>query len=93
MFGESFQLDWGFHNIGTPAFGRNGLQHKLIKYEPINGQLVHDDEVSFNTQCGSQWDGFMHQGDQSSRAYYNGFKHSDTVCTEENAHSTHCKSP
>jgi hypothetical protein len=87
-YGESYQLDWNFGKIGTPSFGRKGLEHKVFKFE---GALIHDDEVSFNTQAGSQWDGFMHQADQDSGAYYNGLKHHDNVLKEEEAHSTHCE--
>ncbi|KAH8653884.1 hypothetical protein BX600DRAFT_440936 [Xylariales sp. PMI_506] len=38
---------------------RNGLVHKLVI--PVPGTAQHlDDELSFNTQCSTQWDGFRH---------------------------------
>jgi hypothetical protein len=51
--------------------------------------MAHDDEVSLNTQCGSQWDGFMHYADQMAASYYNGVKHTDDVATLPEAHGIH----
>lgn len=91
--GQSFQLDWPYEKVGKPAFGRLGLQHKVINYEPITGEMAHDDEISLNTQCGSQWDGFMHYADQKIRCYYNGVRHTDDVALGPEAHGIHreCK--
>jgi len=36
-----------------------------------------DDEISFNTQCSSQWDSLCHYGHQKTALYYNGTKHDD----------------
>ncbi|KAH7000569.1 hypothetical protein EDB80DRAFT_811794 [Ilyonectria destructans] len=91
--GQSFQLDWPYEKVGKPAFGRLGLQHKVINYEPITGEMAHDDEISLNTQCGSQWDGFMHYADQKIGCYYNGVRHTDDVALGPEAHGIHhwCK--
>ncbi|KAF7555023.1 hypothetical protein G7Z17_g2519 [Cylindrodendrum hubeiense] len=93
IYGQSFQLDWPYEKAGKPAFGRLGLQHKIINYEPITGEMAHDDEISLNTQCGSQWDGFMHYADQKIRSYYNGLQHTDDVALRPEAHGVHywCK--
>lgn len=42
--------------------------------EPSDRTLaaVSDDEVHFNTQCGSQWDGFAHFGHLSLNCFYGG---------------------
>ena len=94
-YGLSFQLDWAYHMIGKPPFGRKGLEHKLIHHGPTNGPQHIDDEVAFNTQAGSQWDGFMHYPDQQTGEYYNGFKPNDKTADEKEeavgAHSTHCE--
>jgi hypothetical protein len=89
--GLSFQLDWAYHEIGKPPFGRKGLEQKVITHKHEDGRVTVDDEVSFNTQSGSQWDGFMHYTDPAVDEYYNGVKHSDSVLTEEDVHSVHCK--
>jgi hypothetical protein len=78
--------------VGAPAFNRAGLQHKVINYAGITGEMAHDDEVSFNTQCASQWDGFMHYADQKVGLYYNGLKHSEDVASHPDSHGVHCKS-
>jgi hypothetical protein len=82
-------LDWAYDKIGKPAFGRVGLKQKIINYASITGEMAHDDEISFNTQCGSQWDGFMHYADQIAGSYYNGVKHTDDVATRPEAHGIH----
>ncbi|KPM46380.1 hypothetical protein AK830_g168 [Neonectria ditissima] len=51
--------------------------------------MAHDDELSFNTQGGSQWDGFMHYADQTIGCYYNGLKHTDDVASTPGAHGIH----
>jgi hypothetical protein len=89
MYGQVFQLDWPYEKIGKPAFGRTGLHHKIINYQPITGEMAHDDEVTLNTQCGSQWDGFMHYADHKIGCYYNGLKHSDDVASSPEAHGLH----
>ncbi|KAH0837432.1 hypothetical protein FOPE_05082 [Fonsecaea pedrosoi] len=77
--GLSFQLDWCSSELGLPAYGRKGVEHTYIDHLPTVGLVGHDDEVSFNTQSGSQWDGFLHYGHQKTRTYYNGIKHDDDV--------------
>lgn len=82
-------MDWPYHKIGIPGFGRAGLQHKIINYEPLTGEIAHDDEISLNTQSGSQWDGFMHYGDKNLRCYYNGLQHTDEVGRSPDSHGIH----
>lgn len=92
VYGLSFQLDWGYHKIGSPAFGRTGLKHKIIDYESITGEIAHDDEVTLNTQCGSQWDGFLHYADRKTAKYYNGISHHDSNQTQSEANGIHRES-
>lgn len=84
--GNRFSLI-GLLKTSETAFGRLGLKHKIINYEPITGEMAHDDEISLNTQCASQWD------DQKIRCYYNGVRHTDDVVLSPEAHGIHreCK--
>ncbi|KIW77776.1 hypothetical protein Z517_07609 [Fonsecaea pedrosoi CBS 271.37] len=93
VHGESFQLDWAYDEIGKPAFGRQGLTHNVIDYHKVTGEMAHDDVITFNTQCGSQWDGFMHYADQNLASYYNGVKHGQNTIQDPASHSIHywCK--
>lgn len=75
-----------FSKFGSPPFGRQDFEHKIINYEPITGEMAHDDVVSFNTQVLSQWDGFMHYADQKIGYYYNGLKHTDDVASTPATH-------
>lgn len=51
--GESVSLNWGLENVKYPGFGRAPMEQKVIDLNTI-GFCGHDDELSFNTQCGSQ---------------------------------------
>jgi len=39
------------------AFPREPLKHIIKALDPDKFGYCHDDVVSFNTQCSSQWDG------------------------------------
>lgn len=51
--GESVSLNWGLENVKFPGFKRKALEQKVIDLSVI-GFCGHDDELTFNTQCGSQ---------------------------------------
>ncbi|KAH8667974.1 putative cyclase-domain-containing protein [Tricladium varicosporioides] len=55
----------------------------LPKYEwkeaEGKGFYTYDDEVGFNTQCGSQWDGLRHWGHSKTGLYYNGLRHEEVL--------------
>ena len=53
--GNSVALNWGMENVKSPGFGRLPLQRKPFDLPPY---IAHDEEIHFNTQMGSQWDGF-----------------------------------
>jgi len=73
--GVSVSLNWPIGAIKTPGFGRKGLDHKVLDFmdSPFK---IHgfDDEVSFNTQCSSQWDSLCHFAHQPTGLSYNGVK-------------------
>lgn len=72
--GKHIQLDWCLENVTFPGFGRKGLEQKIIDKGDA-GFAVLDDELSLNTQCGSQWDSLKHFGHQASQMHYNGLPH------------------
>jgi kynurenine formamidase len=57
--GEVHRLDLDLAVIDPPLFGRSRLEH-TVHGEPGGGS--HDDELTFNTQSATQWDGFRHIG-------------------------------
>ncbi|KAH8595059.1 hypothetical protein B0O99DRAFT_512434 [Bisporella sp. PMI_857] len=73
--GVSISLNWPMGAIHNPGFQRKPLVHTVISAE---GPPLHthgfDDEVEFNTQCSSQWDGLVHFAYQKTGHMYNGIK-------------------
>nr|POE47145.1 hypothetical protein CFP56_00477 [Quercus suber] len=89
--GISVSLNWSLGGMATPAFGRKGLNHKVLD-SMESPMRIHafDDEIAFNTQCSSQWDSLCHFNHQPSVSAYNGAKPSvaeltQTYGTEDNA--------
>lgn len=73
--GYSVSLNWPINAIHTPGFQRAGLQHTVSSFQDTPFKLHgFDDEVSFNTQCSSQWDSLVHFGHQPTGFSYNGVK-------------------
>ena len=67
--GKVFRLDAKIGFAKPPLFGRAALAHSII---PL-GPMAHDDMLDrFNTQEGSQWDGFGHVGHVRHERFYNG---------------------
>ncbi|KAM0747641.1 hypothetical protein T439DRAFT_292799 [Meredithblackwellia eburnea MCA 4105] len=76
--GIRVQLDWSLDNVQFPGFRRKGLTQEIIsKSNKETGWIGCDDEIHFNTQCGSQWDGFRHVGHRATGNYYGGVQHSE----------------
>lgn len=71
--GVSVSLNWPLGAISTPGFGRTPLKHKILSFMDTPAK-VHsfDDELEFNTQSSSQWDGLCHYLHQASVRGYNG---------------------
>ncbi|RMZ82999.1 hypothetical protein DV737_g1749, partial [Chaetothyriales sp. CBS 132003] len=76
--GVSISLNWPLGAQHTPGFGRKPLHHHVIdfKKKPADGHAF-DDEITFNTQCSSQWDSLVHYLHQPSASAYNGLTPKD----------------
>ncbi|ETS83644.1 hypothetical protein PFICI_05520 [Pestalotiopsis fici W106-1] len=66
--GVSISLNASLDLIKAAGGPRAPTTHRVLSWaediapEACAGLVVHDDEVSFNTQASSQWDGFCHVG-------------------------------
>ncbi|MFQ5872594.1 MAG: cyclase family protein [Dehalococcoidia bacterium] len=70
--GRVFRLDMPIGYADPPLFSRTPTRHTIMKFPR---SLGHDDKLDeYNTQEGSQWDGFGHQGHAESDCFYNGVK-------------------
>jgi len=60
----------------VPMPGRKKPEHNIMTLQEAGLSAGHgfDDEVSFNTQCCTQWDSLVHWQHQPSGLAYNGFK-------------------
>jgi hypothetical protein len=54
------------------VFGRQKLRHNIIDNSTFSDSASFDDELSFNTQSGSQWDGLRHAVYRGQTLLYNG---------------------
>jgi len=59
--GVSVAINWSLDNCKTPHSNRRAPVHRIMSLREAQGEdcpwVGHDDEVSMNTQSGSQWDG------------------------------------
>jgi hypothetical protein len=67
--GERVSLDWTIGNPTPPLFDRKPVK---VNMYPLGELAINDDEITLNTQCGSQRDGFRHFAYQKARKYYGG---------------------
>jgi kynurenine formamidase len=75
--GRVFRLDAPINFAKPPLFNRAPAKHTIANFEQY-GILGHDDWLdNYNTQQGSQWDGYAHIGHIRHRAFYNGVKASE----------------
>lgn len=79
--GIRVSVDWPLSAMAPPCFNRVAFGHRVINKAP---RSVNDDEVSFNTQSSSQWDGFRHYGYQKEKRYYNGCTNEEVLGGERN---------
>lgn len=81
--GESVSLNWPLNAVHVPGFSRAGLKHTVHSFldTPIKAHGF-DDEVSFNTQCSSQWDSLVHVAHQPSGLSYNGVQPKKEALTQ-----------
>ena len=75
--GLRVSLDWPLNKPLYPSFGRAAFKYDFIN-RPKKGveglRCVNDDWVGFNTQGGSQWDGFRHFGMLTCSYHDSGFR-------------------
>ncbi|OGE54886.1 hypothetical protein PENARI_c005G09133 [Penicillium arizonense] len=69
--GRRFGLDLPIDYLTAPSHGRTALSHTVIWKAP---RAVHDDEIAFNTQISTQWDGLRHIGYAREGLWYNGVR-------------------
>ena len=79
--GTRVSTDWPLNSMSPPCFGRRPLIHTLKEKAP---RTVNDDELTFNTQSSSQWDGFRHFGFQKEKVFFNGKTQIDLSTTTVN---------
>ena len=79
QLGVSVAINWSLDNCATPHSHRKPPEHVI---KPLPDWVGHDDEISMNTQSGSQWDGFRHWAHQPSGLYYNGVTHADVTAKD-----------
>ncbi|KAM0748442.1 hypothetical protein T439DRAFT_358336 [Meredithblackwellia eburnea MCA 4105] len=78
--GERVQLDWSLESPQFPMAGRNRSPRKHIDMTKVEGGWYgFDEEIHFNTQASSQWDGFRHFGHAESGLFYGGVTHAQLV--------------
>ncbi|CAA7260603.1 unnamed protein product [Cyclocybe aegerita] len=80
--GRVFSLNWELHKPNPAGMRRKGLEHRVFRVDAVPVTSVVDDEVSLNTQCGSQWDGFRHWSYYETGQFYNGLNVSDVLTAE-----------
>ncbi|KAL2354985.1 putative cyclase-domain-containing protein [Cryomyces antarcticus] len=74
--GISVGINWSMENCQDPHSNRRKPEHRIMELPDWVG---HDDEVTMNTQGGSQWDGFRHWAHQPTGLYYNGVTHAEIM--------------
>lgn len=67
--GKVFRLDAQIGFAKPPLFGRAAVVHRTLPLTPTVSDDVLD---NYNTQEGSQWDGFAHFGHARHKQFYNG---------------------
>jgi kynurenine formamidase len=66
--GKVFRLDAKVGFAKPPLFGRASVAHQVVPLAPFaNDDLLN----TYNTQEGTQWDGFAHVGHSGVERYYN----------------------
>lgn len=77
--GERATLNWPLDAYEHVGFNRKKLDMKMLDGQVTSGGrfIANDDEIAFNTQISSQWDGLCHFAHQKSALYYNGVTHEE----------------
>ncbi|KAF8971172.1 putative cyclase-domain-containing protein [Flammula alnicola] len=69
--GRLCSLNWELHKPFPAGYQRKGLEHRVFQMTAVKATYTVDDEVSMNTQCGSQWDGLKHWSYYETGQIYN----------------------
>lgn len=79
--GLRVSLDWPLNKPDHPLIsGRARLEHKIRnRAKGPDLRCINDDWLGFDTQSGSQWDGFRHFGKLDMKRYYNGATHEQVL--------------
>ncbi|KAF9568205.1 hypothetical protein CPC08DRAFT_679795 [Agrocybe pediades] len=77
--GRVCSLNWEQHKPFPSGYKRQSLDHRVFLKRIDQKTYVVDDEVSMNTQCGSQWDGFKHWSYYETGQFYNGLSVKDVL--------------
>jgi hypothetical protein len=89
--GSHLQLDWELHNVQFPGFNRKEFAQKKVNFADFSDFCAMDDEISINTQAGSQWDSLKHFAHQASKSYYNGLTHEEAGKSDRNGTHNWCE--
>ncbi|EJU01205.1 hypothetical protein DACRYDRAFT_22948 [Dacryopinax primogenitus] len=76
--GKRVQLDWSLDKPKWPSFDRRQFGHRVM-FKPGSAQ----DEVHYNTQSSTQWDGFKHIADPGTREFYQGLPMDDVISEKD----------
>ncbi|KIX92812.1 uncharacterized protein Z520_11475 [Fonsecaea multimorphosa CBS 102226] len=74
--GELARVDLPLNVPREPAFARASFLHTIKQWRP---GVAYDDEITFNTQSSTQWDGFRHFAHIASGTFYNNTKDEDII--------------
>ncbi|KAF2100696.1 hypothetical protein NA57DRAFT_36901 [Rhizodiscina lignyota] len=80
--GKSVCLSWSLEYIKEPGYNRLATKHKIVNWREFSSNWSYDDELSINTQSGSQWDGLRHWAYQETGQYYQGIHHDELLKTD-----------
>ena len=84
--GKMFRLDTKVGFAKPPLFGRAAMVHRIVPLGPMANDDILD---NYNTQEGSQWDGFAHVGHIRHQRFYNGVPPSAIKDGPASGHSVH----
>ncbi|KAJ9625964.1 hypothetical protein H2204_010263 [Knufia peltigerae] len=87
--GLSVSLDLPLNIFDYVIANRRLFEQKVLDFKEMNSSIGHDDELHFNTQSSSQWDGLTHCGLQDQELYYNGLKHEDIIKRRDGRNGIH----
>ncbi|KIW93278.1 uncharacterized protein Z519_05883 [Cladophialophora bantiana CBS 173.52] len=87
--GISVSLDLPLDAFDYVIANRRLFKQTVIDFKKMNMGVGHDDELQFNTQSSSQWDGLTHCGLQEQEVYYNGLKHEDIMKNRDGRNGIH----